>query len=101
MKNLQSYMNEANLNWCPDIVMTFKQFMQWIQKQNKRDEFEVIVDIDQQWLKDLMRYYPNNVARVFFNPEMKTWLNEDPDSGQVQIEDWTCDYEDILYIRKA
>ena len=101
MKNLQSYMNEANLNWCPDIVMTFKQFTQWIQKQNKRDEFEVIVDIDQQWLKDLMSYYPNNSQRVVCNPSTKEWISIDPDNGEMPIEDWTCDYEDILYIRKA
>jgi len=98
MKNLSEYIIEASRDWTPDIVMTNKQFQTWINQQKTNHLFEVLVDIDCQWLKDLLRGHDTNITEVFYDESTKKWVNE-IDDEIIPVNEWTLANDDIIYVK--
>lgn len=98
MKNLSEYIIEASNSWNPDIVMTNEQFQNWINQQKTNLVFEVLVDIDRQWLKDLLRGHGINITKVYYDESIKKWVNE-TDDDTFPVDEWTLADDDIVYIK--
>ena len=98
MKNLSEYIMEVSRDWTPDIVMTNKQFQTWINQQKTNLVFEVLVDIDRQWLKDLLRGHGISITKVYYDESTKKWVNE-TDDGTFPVDEWTLTDDDIVYIK--